>query len=167
MSILEFAAIIALCGYSVYRQTKTNDVFGHYRFKMALIYGIVGVCIGVHIPHTIGAEALLLVSLAASVWIGAVRGRHTRIWRGDDGRIYSRGTVFTVSAFLLLIAFKFALGTGAHFAHVSYGSSFGEILLMIGLMACVQAELVWRRAKALRDGGGWGAEPPVLVGSAR
>jgi hypothetical protein len=167
MSTLELAAILALCGYSVYRQTKTSDVFGHYRFKMALIYGIVGLCIGVTIPHTLAAEGLLVVSLAASVWVGAIRGRHTHIWRGDDGRVYSRGTVFTVTMFLALIAFKFALGTGAYFAHVSYAASFGEILLMIGLMAGVQAELVWRRAKTLRASGNQAAELQQLVRSAR
>jgi hypothetical protein len=161
MSTLELAAILALCGHSVYRQTRTSDVFGHYRFKMALIYGIVGLCIGVRMPHTLVAEGLLVVSLAASAWVVVIRGRHTHIWRGDD----SRGTVFTVTMFLALIVFKFALGTVAYFAHVSYAASIGEILLMIGLMAGVQAELVWRRAKTMRASADPAAELERLVGS--
>jgi hypothetical protein len=40
-----------------YRQTKTNDVVGEYRFKTALIYGIVGLCIGVAIPTQCRARA--------------------------------------------------------------------------------------------------------------
>ena len=42
-----------------------------------------------------------------------------------------------------------ALGTVAYLSHVSYGTSIGDILLMIGLMLGVQAEIAWRRAQAM------------------
>jgi hypothetical protein len=74
MSILKLAAIFTLCGCSVYRQTKTSDVFGHYRFKMAVIYGIGGVCIGVHIPHSLAAKGLRRVKPADQ----RLGGRHPR-----------------------------------------------------------------------------------------
>ena len=67
----------------------------------------------------------------------------------DHPSHYSQGTVLTVGLFLGLIAFKFALGTDAYLTHVSYSSSMGEILLMIGLMVGVQAEIIWRRAQAM------------------
>jgi hypothetical protein len=149
MSTSELIVILALTGYAIFQQTRKHEITGKARFKLALIYGIVGVAIGVNVAHSVGAVALLAVSLLASLLIGYVRGTRSRMWRETDGRVFSQGTVFTVSLFLALIAFKFALGTVAYFAHVSYGTSMGEILLMIGLMVGVQAEISWRRAQAM------------------
>ena len=47
MSPLEIVAILALTGWAVYRQTKVSKLsldFG--RFKMAIIYAVVGLVIG-------------------------------------------------------------------------------------------------------------------------
>jgi hypothetical protein len=57
--------------------------------------------------------------------------------------------------FLAMVVAKFGLGTWAYFHHVSDDGGFGEILIMIAVMIAFQAELVWRRARAL------GATVPV------
>jgi hypothetical protein len=149
MSTTELIIILALTVYAVFQQTRKHEITGHSRFKLAMIYAIVGLVLGVHVAHTTASVALLGLSLLASLLIGYVRGTQSRMWRDSDGRIYSRGTVLTVGLFLGLIAFKFALGTVAYFTHISYGNSMGEILLMIGLMVGVQAEIVWQRARAM------------------
>jgi hypothetical protein len=148
MSTSELIIILALTGYAVFKQTRKHEITGQSRFKLAMVYVITGLVLGVHVEHSTGAVALLAVSLLASLLIGYVRGTRSRMWR-EDGRVYSRGTVLTVGLFLGLIAFKFALGTVAYFTHVAYDSSMGEILLMIGLMVGVQAEIVWQRAQAM------------------
>jgi hypothetical protein len=149
MSTTELIIILALTGYAVFQQTRKHEVTGQSRFKLAMIYAIVGLVLGVHVAHSAGAVALLGVSLLASLLIGYVRGTRSRMWRDTAGRIYSQGTVLTVGLFLGLIAFKFALGTVAYLTHVSYGTGMGEVLLMIGLMVAVQAEITWRRAQAM------------------
>lgn len=51
-------------------------------------------------------------SLLASVMVGALRGRRTRLWQESDGRVFSQGTPVTVVLLLLLVGGKFALGRG-------------------------------------------------------
>ena len=46
MSATEILAILALVAWSVYRQTRTSQVTTKSRFKMAIIYTIVGLCVG-------------------------------------------------------------------------------------------------------------------------
>ena len=119
------------------------------RFKLALVYGGVGLLVGgLHLPRTGLAIIFSAVSIVLSVIVGQVRGRLTRIW-ADDGHIYSQGTKVTVSLFLALIASKFVLGTIAYFAHASDTGGIGEILIMLSLMMAIQAELIHRRAQRL------------------
>jgi hypothetical protein len=149
MNAYELIAILALVGYAIYKQTRVSQVTGQARFKLAIIYAIVGICLGVHIAHDRATILLLAVSLLASLVVGFIRGTRTRVWKAADGRVFTQGTVFTVGMFLALVAFKFVLGTVAYVEHISYQSGIGEILLMVGIMLAVQAEIVWRRARAL------------------
>jgi hypothetical protein len=150
MSPIEILAIVALVGYAIYKQTHVSEVNGKSRFKLAIIYGIVAASVGgFAVPHTPTALGLLLGSIALSVVLGTLRGRLTKVWMSADGRIYRQGTVLTVALFLGLIAAKFALGTFAYLEHTHDAETFGEIMLMIAIMVAVQAEIVWRRAKAL------------------
>jgi hypothetical protein len=151
VSPLELIAILALTGFAVYRQSKVNEVTGRDRFKLAVIYGAVGLIIGgFSLPHGAVAVALLVASVAISVLVGFARGRLTRVWLAPDGRRYSQGTVLTIGLFLAMIAAKFALGAVAYLAHVPGHAGLGEILVMIAVMIAMQAEIVWRRARALR-----------------
>jgi hypothetical protein len=149
MSPTELLIILAMVAYAVYRQTRKHELTGGSRFKLAIIYGIVGLVIGgITVPHGALAVSLLAASVALSLVVGLVRGRYTKLWREGD-RLFAQGTTFTVTLFLLMIAAKFGLGTVAHFAHVTDNSGLGEIMLMVAVMLAVQAEYVWRRAQAL------------------
>lgn len=149
MTSLDLIAIVALVGYAIYRQTRTNHITGRARFTLAIIYTAVGLLLGVHVAHTPAAYGLLAVGLVASLVVGFVRGRLTRMWRDDRGEIYTRGTALTIGLFLGLVAFKFVLGAVAYLTHTPYESGIGSVLVMVGVMLAVQAELIWRRAQAM------------------
>ncbi len=151
MSPVGLVVIIVMVAYAVYRQTQRHEIVGATRFKLAIIYAVVGVIIGgFNLPRTAGAVALLVVSIALSVVVGIVRGRYTRVWRDDvDRTVYAQGTALTIGLFLGLVAAKFALGTVAYFAHISDDGGIGEVVVMIAIMVAFQAEIVWRRARPL------------------
>jgi hypothetical protein len=149
---IEIVALLALVGYAVYRQTRQQEVVGSARFKLAIIYAIAGVVVGgFSRPHTLAEVLVLAVSLALSVVVGLARGRLTRLW-AHEGRVYSQGTRLTIGLFLGLVAGKFAIGTACYFLQISDDGGFGEILLMIAVMIAFQAEIIWRRARALGAG---------------
>jgi hypothetical protein len=80
------------------------------------------------------------------------RGRLTRVWADEtsaERRVCSQGTAVTVALFLGMVVATFGLGTYAYFAHISDDGGFGEVLIMIAVMVAFQAELIWRRARAL------------------
>jgi hypothetical protein len=149
MSPIEIIALLALAGYAVYRQTRQNEVIGDSRFKLAIIYAIVGVIVGGFTRPDGLTEVLLLAGgLVLSALVGLARGRWTRLW-AQDGRVYSQGTPLTIGLFLGLIAAKFAIGTVCYFLHISDDGGFGEILVMIAVMIAFQAEIIWRRARTI------------------
>ena len=149
MTPLEIAILVAMTGYAIYKQSQRHEVVGSSRFKLAIIYAIVGLVIGgVHAPDNAWEVGILVASVLASVVIGLVRGRYTRVWR-QDGTVWAQGTALTISLFFGLILFKVALGTAAYFLHVSDDGGFGEILLLIAVMVAFQAQIVWTRARAL------------------
>lgn len=164
MSPIEIAVLVGMTGYAIYRQSQRHEVVGSSRFKLAVIYAIVGLVVGgLHAPDTLAETLLLVASLALSVGVGLARGRLTRIW-AQDGRVYARGTPVTISLFLGLVAVKFALGTAAYFLKISDSGGFGEILIMIAVMVAFQAELVWRRARPL---GARSSSEQAVVGADR
>jgi hypothetical protein len=151
MSPTEIIIILALTGYAIYQQTRRHEVDGKNRFKLAIIYAVGGLIVGgIYMPKNAAAWGLLVLSIALSAGVGLLRGRKTRVWAAANGKIYSQGTVLTISLFLALVAAKFAIGTAAYFLHISDDSGFGEVLIMIAIMVAFQAELIWRRAQALR-----------------
>jgi hypothetical protein len=153
MSPIEIVALLALTGYAIYKQTQRTEVTGSGRFKLAIIYAVIGLAIGgFSQPDTFAEVMLLVVGIALSAGVGLARGRLTRMWvqDGPDGRhVYSQGTALTIGLFLGLVAVKFAMGAAAYIAGISDDGGFGEILVMIAIMVAFQAELMWRRARAL------------------
>ena len=150
MSPIELVALLALTCWAVYKQTRTAEVAGKGRFKMAIIYAAVGLAVGgFSMPAGAAGFGLLLGGLALSAVVGLVRGRLTPMWMDADGRVWRNGNVLTVSLFLALIVAKFALGAVAYLAHIQDGAGFGEVLVMIAIMVGVQAEIIWQRGQAL------------------
>jgi len=163
MSPTELLIILAMTGYAVYQQTRRHELNGAKRFKLAIIYIVVGLCVGgMHLPNSPLAVLFLGLSIALSLVVGLVRGRLTTLWV-EDGRMYSQGTALTVGLFLGMIAVKFGLGTIAYFAHVNESGGIGEILLMVGVMVAVQAQMIWNRAQRLapQDALASGSHPAV------
>jgi hypothetical protein len=154
MSAIEILAILALVAWSVYRQTRTSPVTAKSRFKMAIIYTIVGLSVGgFDRPSGLIGYGMIAIGLALSLAVGLARGRLTRVWADTEGRVFSQGTAVTVALFLGLVAVKFGLGVLAWFAHINDGAGFGEVLIMIAVMIAVQAQIVYRRAETLtREG---------------
>ena len=155
MSPLAIVALLALTGYAIYRQSQRHEVAARGRFTMAIIYAVAGLVVGgFSQPNSVAEWSLLVISIALSVGVGLARGRLTRMWTEDrpDGRhVIAQGTVVTIGLFVAMVAVKFGMGTWAYFNHVSDDGGFGEILIMIAVMIAFQAELVWRRARALGD----------------
>ena len=150
MSPTEIVILLALTGYAIYQQSRQHQVVGSQRFKLAIIYAIVGLVVGgMNMPKNAAAWGLLVLSIALSVGVGLLRGRLTRVWAAADGTVYSQGTALTIGLFLGLVATKFAIGTAAYFLHISDDGGFGEVLIMIAIMVAFQAQLIWRRAQSL------------------
>ena len=150
MSGLELLAIVALCGFSVYKQSQTAEVTRQGRFKMAVLYAVAGLVIGgFAVPQGAVAVGVLAASALLSLVVGVVRGRLTRVWVDGAGRVWRRGSAVTIGLFLAMIVAKFGLGALASIQGVHDGAGFGEVLVMIAVMIAVQAEIVWRRAQAL------------------
>jgi hypothetical protein len=149
MNPIEIAVIVLMVGYAVYKQTRISEIRAAGRFKLAIIYAIVGVIVGgFALPHTATSVALLVLGVALSVVCGVARGRLTRVWV-DHGRVVAQGTAITVSLFVGLIAAKFGIGTYAYLAGIHDTGGFGEVMVMIAVMVAVQAETVFRRAQSL------------------
>ena len=162
MPLSSIVIIVALVAYAVYRQTQRHEVVGSTRFKLAVIYGVVGLAIGgYHVPANATAVGFLLASLLLSAVVGVFRGRFTRVWN-ENGRVFARGTALSVGLFLGMVLVKVALGTVAYFTGVSDNGGIGEILLMIAIMVALQAEIVWRRARPL---GARTSDRPARVGA--
>jgi len=46
MSPIEIAILLAMVGYAIYRQTQRHEVVGSGRFKLAIIYAVIGLAVG-------------------------------------------------------------------------------------------------------------------------
>ncbi|MDW2741391.1 hypothetical protein [Atlantibacter subterraneus] len=147
MTATQILMLIALTCWSVYKQTIRTEVNGKGRFKMAKIYGIVGLIVGgFYLPTDAIAWATVVLSVGASALVGVMRGNLTRL-SVEDGKVFSQGNALTIGLFLGLVAFKFLLGTWLYFNHPQPHNGFGEILVLIAIMVAVQAQIVWLRAQ--------------------
>lgn len=151
MSPTQIIAIVAMTIYAIYKQSIKHPVVGKTRFKLALIYGIVGLSVGgFYLPPSATSWAILLAGILLSIVVGVARGKLSRVWKDANGTVFSQGTPLTITLFLGLIAAKFAIGAWQYMTHqpAEHGG-FGEVLILIGLMVAMQAEIIWRRALAL------------------
>ncbi|MCW5624620.1 MAG: hypothetical protein KIT73_07905 [Burkholderiales bacterium] len=150
MTQVQIAVILALSIYALYRQTQRHEVIGNSRFKLALIYAIVGVASG-GFAAPVGPLpwAFTITGIVLSAGIGIARGRLTRVWKDPDGHVYSKGTPLTIALFLSLVVAKFGMGAYENLQHEDSNGRFGEVLVLIAIMVALQAEIIWRRARPL------------------
>jgi hypothetical protein len=146
---VELILILALVGYSVWKQSQKSEVIGNRRFKLAIIYAIIGIVIGgFRPPDGFWPILVLVISLALSFVVGALRGRFAKLWV-ENGRVYSQGTPLTIGLFLALIVSKFVVGFLVVIFQINDDAGMGEIMVMIAIMIAFYAEVLWRRAKPL------------------
>lgn len=149
MDPVELILILALVGYSIYRQSQKHEVVGNSRFKLAIIYAVIGILIGgFRPPIGLWPILVLLISLSLSVVVGWLRGRYAKLWT-ENGRVCSQGTALTIGLFIGLVVLKFAIGTIVYLTGIHEDAGMGEIMVMIALMIAFSAEVLWRRAKPL------------------
>ena len=149
MDPVELILILALVVYSIYRQSQKHEVVGSSRFKLAIIYAIIGILVGgFRPPIGFWPILVLLISLALSVVVGWLRGKYAKLWV-ENGRVYSRGTPLTIGLFIGLVVMKFVIGTIVYLRQIHEDAGMGEIMVMIAIMIAFSAELVWRRARSL------------------
>lgn len=149
MDPVELILILALVGYSVWRQTRKSEVIGNARFRLAITYGVIGLVVGGFRPP-VGLLPILVLclSLALSFVVGWLRGKYAKLWV-EDGRVYSQGTALTIGLFIGLITMKFVIGFLVVVFNIHDDAGMGEIMIMIGIMIAFYAEVLWRRAKPL------------------
>ena len=156
MTLTQILMLAALTIYAVYRQSVRHQITGRARFKLAIIYGIVGIAVGgFDLPPDARSWLALVAGLVLSLVVGILRGRMTRLWRDSDAKVYSQGTWVTIGLFLLLVGSKWIYGAIQYFEPTVAGThgGFGEIMVMIAVMIAVQAEIIHRRALALLEPG--------------
>lgn len=152
MDWIHILILLAMVSYAIYKQTRASLAGGPGRFKMALIYGAVGVVTivigGWHAPEPLG-WVFLVGGILLSAIVGIARGVLTRVWVGADGAPLRQGTWLTISLFIALLAIKVASGIYAEWIGIDTGANFGEILVVVAVMIAVQSEIVSRRALVL------------------
>src|SRR5262245_38986006 len=99
MTPTQIVILVAMMAYAIYMQTKRHEVIGASRFKLAIIYGIIGLVMGgLNLPDQPFEIGFLVAGLGLSIGVGLIRGKYTRVW-AEGGRVYSQGTAFTISLF--------------------------------------------------------------------
>lgn len=160
MTPTQIVVLLALTIYAIYRQSIRHPVIGRTRFKLAIVYGAIGLIAGgFGWPADSSAWIALAISIGVSAVVGVVRGRLSRLWVESDGRVFSQGTPVTIGLFLLVVGMKWIVGTVQYLEHKPPGNGgFGEILVLIAVMIALQAEVIWRRTSLLG-----GAPTPVTA----
>ncbi|AJJ12472.1 putative membrane protein [Yersinia rohdei] len=152
MTPVQILIILALTLFALYRQSISHEVsLGPARFKWVWIYGVVGLLVGgTYMPTTITSWSVLGSGVLFSIIIGMLQGRLIEIWQESDGRIFCKGTPLTMTLFLLLIGSKWIIGTLQYlYNQPTEQGGFGEILIMIAVMAAFEVEIVRRRIRVL------------------
>ncbi|MER7133967.1 hypothetical protein [Streptosporangium saharense] len=140
---------LVVLAFVVYRQMRTRPALGRGLLVFGLVLTVVGVYGGG--PFDMGLSvlggAVVAVEVAMALAFGALRARTVRVWRDADGVAWSRGTGWTLLAWLVSFAARAAL--------FAAGSALGltsrptAALVFAGLTVAAQAVLVARRGRAL------------------
>lgn len=148
-------AILAMVLFALYRQTRQAPVtHGLSSYKIPIIYAVAGYVSmpsqGWTPPQGIG-WAFLIGGIALGGLVGLIRGLATKVWVDPDGIWMRQGTWVTVILFLGLVATKTALGFLAGFSGIHDGASFGEVLVVIAVMAAAQVWIISTRQLRLQN----------------
>jgi hypothetical protein len=148
--MLLFIVLAALLPWSIWRQMHPHTVTRQSLMKLPILFAGIGVLVqtGSALPDGRATALALMVSVAASVLLGVWRGAVIPVWRGENGDWMSQGNRTTLALWVLLIAFKFALGTVGSVTGLFGVESICEIFMTLGLSFAVQNVVVARRSIA-------------------
>jgi hypothetical protein len=171
VSPLEYLIVAALVAYAIFKQTQTSEIRDTGTYKMALIYGAVGVGYAVKnslsgsplgLPEGPAGWGLALLGVALSVVIGTVRGYKTKVWMDAAGRRLRRGTPLTIALFLILLIAKIGIGIVAYAGGIHDGTGLSQIMIVVAIMIGFQTSIINRRARTLPVTGGRTSAPRIV-----
>ncbi|WP_214415302.1 hypothetical protein [Sphaerisporangium fuscum] len=142
-------AVLAVIAFVVYRQFKTRQATGYGLRYFALAMIVAGLASGglVVKENLLLGVALLAVELVVAVGFGVLRARTVRVWRDEDGVLWSRGTGWTMLGWLASVLARVGI--------YAVGQALGlpqpptTMLVFMGVTVGTQAFVVARRARAL------------------
>jgi hypothetical protein len=147
VSIVALIAVAIV--FMIYRQFARRPVVESRRtlvIAFALVgWGLISLS---HIPVA-GPSGLAVAAagLAAGVILGVVRGSSMRIWLGDDGITWQRGTVALALLWVASIVVRVGLGLFAGRLGVPQSASFAELPLFFGATLAAQNAYVLAKVR--------------------
>lgn len=143
-----FVVLAVLLPWSIWRQMHVHTVSRASLIKLPLLFAGIGVLVqsGSLIQGGQAALVALMISVAASVVLGLWRGAVIPVWRAEDGSWVSQGNRLTITLWVVLIAFKFALGTVGSVTGWFPVETVGDVFATLGLSFAVQNLVVARRS---------------------
>ncbi|MEV5324894.1 hypothetical protein AB0K67_12125 [Nonomuraea sp. NPDC052634] len=145
--------IVLVLAYAIYRQFKTRpaDRSAVLYISLALIvFGLVSG--GVLDSDYLGPSVFMLaIEVVTAVGLGVLRAMTVRIWADAKGVAWSKGTGWTLLAWLASIAVRVA----EQFAGSAMGLTVaaGGIMVFVGLTLATQSLVVSSRGRALFGSG--------------
>jgi hypothetical protein len=148
--MLLFIVLAVLLPWSIWRQMHPHTVTRQSLMKLPVLFAGIGVLvqIGSPLPDGRAAALALTISVAASALLGVWRGAVIPVWRTQNGSWMSQGNRTTIALWVVLIAFKFALGTVGTVTGLFPVETVGEVFVTLGLSFAVQNLVVARRSIA-------------------
>jgi hypothetical protein len=145
-----YIVLAVLLPWSIWRQSHEHPVTRQSLRRLPMLFVGIGVVaqIGSPLPGGHAAAVALAISVAASVLLGILRGVAIPVWRADDGSWMSQGNGTTLALWVLLVAFKFVLGTFGSVTGLFGVETIGEVFVTLGLSFAVQNLVVARRSIA-------------------
>src|SRR5579883_3251469 len=138
-SLISFLPWIAVAAYVVYQQFSAQPIVERRLVILPLIMAALGVsALAQQPPATVGAVAVLLVSVASAVVLGLLRGASVRVWTDASGAAWRKGTALTLVLWLASFALRFGIAVGGHALGFTGGMSFGELPLFLGITFAAQ-----------------------------
>ncbi|MFF0578102.1 hypothetical protein [Streptosporangium saharense] len=168
MEPLQIAALsLLVLALVVYRQMRTRPA----RSRGLLVFGLVLTVAGVYggglfdMGFSVLGVAVVAVEVAMALAFGALRAWTVRVWRDADGVAWSRGTGWTLLAWLVSFAARLALFAAGGALGLAYRPA--AALVFAGLTVAAQAVLVARRGRVLPGAGAVPAWVPAAPQVAR
>lgn len=158
-SVVPALAGLAVFALILYRQLRTQPVGGAAGYKRPLVFGAIGLVLGVEYVAAHDVSALAVAGLAVSLVLAAgwawFRARSVVLWV-RDGVWFRRGTALTVVLWFGSIATH--LGLDALLGLVDPAEGLGRglgnatLLVYLGVSLGLQHLVLTRRAAALESG---------------